>query len=167
MIKIILLELRAKKPLPNLDDYWVKNGFDVKKRPMSLTLQMLHNFIDTVTPDEKERYVDKSRVDKDKEKDTRNVTLSDDDFLKTLKANTVYKGINIDAELGKMDAWLGTRPGRKKTKRFIINWLNKVEAPVNFAPKPEPKADHNCDICGGKGRIQEGAQRGAQCLCVH
>ena len=28
---------------------------------------------------------------------------------------------------GKMDAWLLARPGRKKTRMFVIGWLNKVE----------------------------------------
>jgi len=48
LIRIILLELRAQKPLPNFDRYWLQNGFDIKKRPMSLTLQMLHNFLEVV-----------------------------------------------------------------------------------------------------------------------
>ena len=29
-----------------------------------------------------------------------------------------------------MDEWLERHPGRKKTRRFIITWLNKVERPV-------------------------------------
>ena len=92
--------------------------------------------------------------------------LSDDDFLKTLKTNLVYKHINFDLELGKMDVWLSNHSGRKKTRRFIINWLNKVEQPVNFTSKPVPKPDPACDICAGKGKIPSGAQKGAVCLCV-
>lgn len=49
LIKMILLELRAQKPLPNIDTYWQKKGFNLKKRSMALTLQMLHNFIEIVT----------------------------------------------------------------------------------------------------------------------
>lgn len=64
LIKIILLELRAQKPLPNTEAYWSKKGFNLKKRSMSLTLQMLHNFIEVVTVDEKERVLDKSRIEK-------------------------------------------------------------------------------------------------------
>ena len=48
-IKLILLELRAQKPLPNSDSYWQRKGFDLKIRPMSLTIQMLHNFLEVVT----------------------------------------------------------------------------------------------------------------------
>lgn len=45
-IAMICLELGAKKPLPNLDKYWQSKGFNIKKRAMSLTLQVLHNFLD-------------------------------------------------------------------------------------------------------------------------
>ena len=72
-IKMILLELRAKKPLPNIETYWLKKGFNLKKRSMSLTLQMLHNFIEVVTEMEKTvteplRREEKIREDKEKNK---------------------------------------------------------------------------------------------------
>lgn len=66
--------------------------------------------------------------------------LSDEDFIKTLKTNPVYKGIDIDRELGKMDVWLLEHKGRQKTRRFIINWLNKIDKPIEIkrpTPKPE------------------------------
>jgi hypothetical protein len=47
---MICLELEAKTPLPNIDDYWQKK-FNLKNRPMSLTLQMLQKFIEVVTED--------------------------------------------------------------------------------------------------------------------
>jgi hypothetical protein len=92
--------------------------------------------------------------------------LSDEEFLKDLKTNPVYKHINIDTELGKMDVWLSTRSGRKKTRRFIVNWLNKIDRPVDFTPKREATPDPNCDICKGKGKIPDGPQKGGTCLCV-
>jgi hypothetical protein len=107
----------------------------------------------------------KERKGKEIKVKSKNISLSDDDFLTSLKTNPVYKHINFDLELGKMDVWLKER-GRKKTRRFIINWLNKVEAPVNFSPKASPKADLNCPICAGKGKILEGAQKGGTCICV-
>ncbi len=51
LIKMILLELEAQNPLPNIDTYWLKKGFDLKKRTMSLTLQMLHNFVEVIHKD--------------------------------------------------------------------------------------------------------------------
>jgi hypothetical protein len=58
--------------------------------------------------------------------------LTDDEWLQgQVRANPAYTHLNIDQELGKMDAWLSTRPQKKKTRRFIINWLNRAEKPVN------------------------------------
>jgi hypothetical protein len=61
-------------------------------------------------------------------------TLPDEDWLHALKSNPAYQHIDISAELGKMDAWLSTQPGRMKSRRFIVNWLNKVEKPVKVVP---------------------------------
>jgi hypothetical protein len=143
LIKLILLELQAKTPLPNVDSYWLKKGFDIKKRPMSLTLQMLHNFIEPVRND----YIDKDKDKEDKDKEDKDIRkkmpkahLSDIDFITSLKTNTSYKHINIDIELGKMDAWISARPGRQKTRRFIVNWLNKIDKPI-VIEKPKPKEE--------------------------
>lgn len=53
-------------------------------------------------------------------------------FIAALKANQAYAGIDIDRELGRMDAWLSTPAGRsrKKTRRFIVNWLNRIDQPM-------------------------------------
>lgn len=56
------------------------------------------------------------------------------DFLEQVKMNPAYKHIDLDFESAKMDLWLTTRPGRKKTKRFVMNWLNKIEPPLPSAP---------------------------------
>jgi hypothetical protein len=53
-------------------------------------------------------------------------TLTDQAFILAIKANPAYRGIDIDVELWKMDAWLLTKPGRQKTRAFIVNWLNKI-----------------------------------------
>lgn len=64
--------------------------------------------------------------------------LADADFIATLKKNPAYTHINIDVELGKMDAWLLTSKGkgRTKTRAFVVNWLNRVERPLPSAPAP-------------------------------
>lgn len=63
-----------------------------------------------------------------------------DEFLTKLKTNPAYSGIDIDRELAKMDAWLQTPKGkgRKKTRGFIVNWLNKVDVPVEGQPVSPP-----------------------------
>jgi len=51
--------------------------------------------------------------------------LPDEVFLAELKRH--YPDIDFEAELRKMDAWLMTKPGKKKTRRFVVNWLNRVD----------------------------------------
>ena len=71
--------------------------------------------------------LEENRIDKNRRE---KIQLSDKDFILALKSNPSYKHIDVEHELGKMDGWLSTHPGRKKTRRFIVNWLNKVDKPV-------------------------------------
>lgn len=64
----------------------------------------------------------------------------DETWLTALKANPAYSHLSIDTELAKMDAWLSTRPGRQKTRKFIVNWLNKVEKPLQVNGTPAVRA---------------------------
>lgn len=88
-----------------------------------------------VSPDAPERVSDVSakedsvvKLNKTQEQDSRHRHLPDADFLASLKANPAYQGIDLDRELGKMDAWLSTPQGqrRTKTRRFIVGWLNRA-----------------------------------------
>ena len=54
-----------------------------------------------------------------------NAYLLDEEFWSEMRRH--YPNIDVEAESRKMDAWLLARPGRKKTRQFVINWLNKVE----------------------------------------
>jgi len=53
-------------------------------------------------------------------------------FIDSLKTNVLYKHIDIDRELLKMQGWIKDHPGRKLTPTFIKNWLNKIEPPVEI-----------------------------------
>ena len=57
--------------------------------------------------------------------DRKKTYLLDEEFWAEMRRH--YPNIDVDAESRKMDAWLLARPGRKKTRQFVINWLNKVE----------------------------------------
>lgn len=70
-----------------------------------------------------------------KEKKKASSPLSEQEFVEALKANPAYKTLDIDGELAKMDAWLLTRPSRKKTRRFVIQWLNRIDVPLSTSPK--------------------------------
>jgi hypothetical protein len=74
--------------------------------------------------------VEESRVEESRvEKKPSARPLSDSEFLEALKKNPAYSHIRIDDEMCKMDSWLLTHRGRQKTRRFIVNWLNKIEKP--------------------------------------
>ena len=60
--------------------------------------------------------------------------VTDEQWLTDLKANPAYSQMDIDREFFKMDAWLSTHNGKKKTKRFIVNWLNRAEKPIETKP---------------------------------
>lgn len=51
------------------------------------------------------------------------------EYVRSLARGKAYGHIEADRELTKMLAWIGANPGRKLTKRFIVNWLNRIEAP--------------------------------------
>lgn len=57
-------------------------------------------------------------------------------FFSSLKTNPAYSCIDIDREVGRMQAWLAlpANKGRQCTPRFVLNWLNKVERPLSLAP---------------------------------
>lgn len=78
----------------------------------------------------REQHVMGKRREEKRREDKSNKLLSTKDFLTSLKHNVSYKHIDVEHELGKMDAWLSTHPGRQKTQKFIVNWLNKIEKPI-------------------------------------
>lgn len=64
-------------------------------------------------------------------------------FIDKIKENPAYKEIDIDRELSKMDAWLSTPAGkgRRKTARFVVNWLNRIDTTIKTDNKPETFED--------------------------
>lgn len=91
------------------------------------------------SPQERKGEEGKGRESKVKDGSYRHVGKPDapkapdlESFILSLKTNPAYKGINIDRELSKMDAWLQTPNGRRrqKTKGFVLNWLNRIDQPL-------------------------------------
>jgi ABC-type transport system involved in cytochrome c biogenesis permease component len=62
-----------------------------------------------------------------------------DEFFLELKKNPAYAHIDMERENGKMDAWLALPANRNriKTRKFVLNWLNKIESPLNVAVPQE------------------------------
>ena len=84
-----------------------------------------------------------TETETDKREKSPPVRPSVEDFLKTLKENPAYKHINLEVELGKMRAWLALpkNTARKLTRQFILNWINKIENPLECgAPPPKTRS---------------------------
>ena len=77
----------------------------------------------------------------DEKRRTRGV-LSDAQFIAALRSNSAYQGIDLDTELAKMDAYLLTPKarGRKKTRGFIVAWLNRIDRGIPSAAPADPEA---------------------------
>lgn len=98
--------------------------------------------------------IEKKRKDKEKRREEKPPKLSDLEFIETLKTDPIYKHIDFDFEFKKMTKWFLVNPNRQKTRRFIVNWLNKVERPVEIKKEEKFKpVDKDCKICSGTGFV--------------
>jgi hypothetical protein len=72
-------------------------------------------------------------------KPSRPPVLPDDEWLKALKLNPIYTGIDIDLQLRKASAWYPAH-GKKLTRRAFIKWLIKEMdiKPMQLKSKPKP-----------------------------
>ena len=186
-IKIILLELRAKKALPNEDWFWVKKGFDIKNRPMSLTIQMLHNFLSSVSQLSMERGVykireDKSRVDGDGFNTLPICSYFYDKYLQRTgcpyvrnfgKDGAIFKEllkIVPEEELKTLiDRFFDLKDEFVVKAGFTVGvFKTQINPPrSNKPPKKDliHKYDPDCKICSGTGKAIEGNRKGETCVC--
>lgn len=63
--------------------------------------------------------------------------IPDSDFLNDLKTKSAYSAINVTLELEKAETWCAANH-RTCTRRFFVNWLNRVEKPLAI-PKPQSR----------------------------
>lgn len=118
-------------------------------RPTTSKLPAPPSFDESSSSDRRD-VPDGSCLIEEKRRERKAPQITDADFIKTLKNNPAYKGIDIDRELGKMDAWLLTPKGkgRQKTRRFVVNWLNKIDKPMEkvgpaaVSSRPFPVKQH-------------------------
>jgi hypothetical protein len=71
----------------------------------------------------------------------RQVQLTDGEFIDELRRNPAYRHLDIDMELGKLQAWLKTPRGRGKanTRQRFVAWLNRAadeQRPMMTGPAP-------------------------------
>lgn len=82
------------------------------------------------------------------------------DLVAALKSNTAYSHIDIDMEMGKIDSWIMVHPGRKKTPRFVVAWLNRIEQAL---PQNKPKEPLKVE----RPKKPDVARDGKQCFMCH
>lgn len=85
----------------------------------------------TVTQAEEEAEVEAEADKKEEKRPTRKVKPLDDEWLKEVKSK--YPWLDFDKEMSKMQGWLLSPKGngRKMTRQFVINWLNRCDKPLN------------------------------------
>ena len=90
-------------------------------------------------------------------KETITKEISNANFISSLKENPAYKEIDIDKELHKMDAWLSTPAGkgRKKTARFVVNWLNRIDTTIKKETNYNGTRKDSADAYNNIGRSVE------------
>lgn len=160
-VKANFPKLKENKHFRYFDEFEHKTNYLPTKQSLSNRSAIAQQGADKEEEEDKEKKKSKKK----------NPPISDEDFLKSLKSNPAYKHIDFAVEFGKMDAWLLTRKGKQKTRRFIVNWLNRVEKSVNTGhtsqsqvrrdPKPNPK----CTNCKGTGKFKHN-EKEIQCWCV-
>jgi len=62
-------------------------------------------------------------------KQAKPMDVSSNDFVTELAADKTYAGIDVLREWGKALNWCRVN-NRKATKRFFVNWLNKIDKPL-------------------------------------
>ena len=136
-IAFIMLQLQIKKPVPLDKNYLLRKGFDLKKRPIQLTLLMLHKFINVRKQDENlaSRRVEQSRVDKNRIEKSR---IEDNDTI-TKECNKVKNVKNSIDDFPHLkdfsfkelwDSWIEVRKIKKvpNTDRALKIALGRLQA---------------------------------------
>lgn len=79
--------------------------------------------------------IDKIRLDKIEETEAvgasaKPAPLNDEEFLKTLEADSAYADIDVRREFSKMRTWCVVN-NKRPTRRRFINWLNRADKPMS------------------------------------
>ena len=69
---------------------------------------------------------------------------TDDDLLEEIRNNPAYQGIDLEVEIGKMQAWCKVN-NRLPTARRLINWLNRIDRPLQAATGQRPAGPKTFD----------------------
>ncbi len=135
LIALIMLEIQMQKPIP-YDEKWLQKKITTHKRPIALTIKVLHNFLDFVTLDDKNLYprVDKSRVDKNRDRTFTPPTIKE---IQEYCDSTTYK-IDPDKfiDFYTSKGWMVGKNKMKDWKAAVRNWFRSQSKP--FVKKGTP-----------------------------
>lgn len=140
LIKFILLELEAQKPIPLNPKYLTRKGFDLKKRPIKLTIAMLHNFLEvihleseTCVVDKEEEYIKKNRVE-EKEKHLDFVLLTPSEKKKLVEE---FGETRTRDYIQRLNDYIGSKGVSYKSHyHTILSWSRK-DRPLKSTPSPK------------------------------
>lgn len=141
-VALVMLELQVKRPIPLDPEYLKRKGFDLKKRPMSLTIQMLHTLVEvcneTVTHIRVEKNrIEEKRIEKSKHRDF--VFLTPDEHKKLL---TTYGENNTDKLIADLNRYIGQSGKKYKSHYFtLLNFAERDDIPKLIAPKEDTAAE--------------------------
>ena len=82
---------------------------------------------------------------------------SDFEWVKRLKGNAAYEGVDVEREYGKLIAWCEAN-GKQPTKRRFVNWLNRADRPLQGEVKPPrvgPTLTECEDYASQKGFVED------------
>jgi hypothetical protein len=143
-------------------------------KPINNALRKVNLDLDTLLIQYREGIDTPKDIEKDKEiviKTNTYQDIKDNNSIPTLDEVIAYckeRGKGVDPH-----KWFDfyTAKGWMIGKNKMKDWKAAVRTWEQKAPEKKPevlkKADPDCDICHGKGKIPDGAQKGATCLCVH
>lgn len=67
--------------------------------------------------------------------------MTDEEWWEGLKK--IYRGVDLDAEKRKAEAWLLRHSGRRFTRKFFDNWLSKKDGDISVqAPSTTTSEGH-------------------------
>jgi len=82
-----------------------------------------------------------SKEEKNKNTTTTASKISDDEWLDSLQSNPAYKPLNVRTEFSKATIWAETN-NRQCTRRFFVNWLNRVKPIITTGVKTNGNSTH-------------------------
>lgn len=88
---------------------------------------------------------------------------SDEEWLQGLKSDPAYRHIQVQAEFAKARRWCQENPSRQLTRRFFVNWLNRIQQPIRAGAGPSSAAKRRCMPCGQDIDIDKFAKHFEKC----